>query len=158
MQKLRLWMPVGLYCGAIFILSGLEKLPEVPSMLPDKLGHLILFAGLGWLTARAISGHFRFLRNGLWLACALFCLAYGLTDELHQSFVPGRTSEAADVLADFFGGFVGAFAYTSTARWLRIGKSVLDTPKEAQRLSATLASLPRPARSDEDDRSDKITE
>jgi len=127
-------------------------------MLPDKVGHLILFAGLGWLTARAVSGHFRLWRNEIWLACALFCLAYGLTDEYHQSFVPGRTSEAGDVLADFFGGLAGAYAYTAAAHWLWIEKSAVDTPKEAQSLSATLASSPDPARSDEDDSSGKITE
>lgn len=144
MRKLRLWVPVGLYCGAIFILSSLERLPEVPGMLPDKRGHLILFAGLGWLTARAVSGHFRLVRNGMWLVCALFCLAYGLTDELHQSFVPGRTSEAGDVLADFFGGLVGAYAYTSAARRLRMGKPALNTPKEAESFSDTLSSSPHP--------------
>lgn len=40
------------------------------------------------------------------------CLFYAVTDEFHQSFVPGRTSLASDVLVDFGGALIGlAFFY-----------------------------------------------
>ena len=32
---------------------------------------------------------------------------YGLSDELHQSFVPNRTSDIADLMADGIGACVG---------------------------------------------------
>lgn len=41
------------------------------------------------------------------LAVALAVL-YGLSDELHQAFVPGRTPDPADVLVDLIGAVFGA--------------------------------------------------
>lgn len=35
------------------------------------------------------------------------CLFYAVTDEFHQSFVPGRTSLVSDVLIDFSGSLIG---------------------------------------------------
>ena len=38
----------------------------------------------------------------------LFAMTYGLSDEFHQLFVPGRSAELYDALADTIGGFLGA--------------------------------------------------
>lgn len=35
------------------------------------------------------------------------CLFYAVTDEFHQSFVPGRTSLVSDILVDFGGALIG---------------------------------------------------
>jgi VanZ family protein len=105
-----LWLPVVLYCVAIFVLSSFEQAPK-PQFLPDKWGHLILFAGLGFLVARLVAG----VRNAVFLrlltVTVLFCLIYAITDEGHQYFVPGRTSEVGDLVADTIGGFLGALLY-----------------------------------------------
>ncbi len=37
--------------------------------------------------------------------------AYGASDEFHQRFVPNRTCDVADRVADTFGGFLAAAAY-----------------------------------------------
>jgi len=37
-----------------------------------------------------------------------FCSLYGLSDEWHQSYVPGRQSDAMDWLADSIGGGLAA--------------------------------------------------
>jgi VanZ family protein len=158
MKKLSLWLPVALYCGVIFFLSSQEKLPQIATMLPDKVEHAFLFAGLGWLTARAVSRDFPVLGHGVWIACALFSLAYGLSDEYHQSFVPGRTAEVGDVVADLFGGLAGALAYTTIGRRLWVPKSDTDRPQEDQSLSASDSSLGYPASSDERAKPGKITE
>jgi len=50
-----------------------------------------------------------------WTA-ALFATLYGATDELHQYFVPTRTFDPADWLADA----VDAFAAAGVARWFRL--------------------------------------
>lgn len=108
----RLWLPVVIYCLAIFALSSLEQVPK-PQLLSDKWGHLILFAGLGFLFARLVAG----MRNVTFLqllaVTALFCLIYGITDEAHQYFVPGRTSEIGDIVADTIGGFLGVLLYSA---------------------------------------------
>ena len=41
------------------------------------------------------------------LAIATLCVAaYGVSDEIHQHFVPGRNSEIMDVVADTAGGLL----------------------------------------------------
>ena len=40
------------------------------------------------------------------------CLFYAVTDEYHQSFVPGRTSLVSDVLIDFLGSIIGILFYS----------------------------------------------
>lgn len=42
---------------------------------------------------------------------ALGALLYGLTDEYHQSLVPGREADVLDLLADTVGGLLGAITY-----------------------------------------------
>ena len=39
------------------------------------------------------------------------CLFYAVTDEFHQSFVPGRTSRVSDILIDFLGAVIGMGIY-----------------------------------------------
>jgi len=38
---------------------------------------------------------------------------YGISDEIHQYYVPQRYAELGDVLADFVGSVAGVFAYRS---------------------------------------------
>ncbi|MGM0627892.1 MAG: VanZ family protein, partial [Candidatus Fermentibacterota bacterium] len=50
----------------------------------------------------------------------LLVLAYALTDEVHQSFVPGRDCSAADMAADAAGGL---FSLLVLSRFGRKGPS-----------------------------------
>jgi VanZ family protein len=108
---LGLWGPVVAYCAGIFYLSSLSMPPAPLDVFPDKLGHIILYGGLGFLVARYLRiGHGL---GGLAIGAlaAIFCLVYGATDEFHQYFVEGRNAEIGDVVADFFGGILGGSAY-----------------------------------------------
>jgi VanZ family protein len=42
-----------------------------------------------------------------------------LTDELHQSFVPGRSADPLDVLADCAGALLGIALWHGAGRWRR---------------------------------------
>lgn len=64
----------------------------------DKFVHAGVYGLLGWLLGRG-SGHPAW---GWAIA-----VAYGLSDEFHQSFVPGRQADALDLLADSVGAFLG---------------------------------------------------
>jgi VanZ family protein len=108
-----------MYCAAIFVLSSLEQPPQTVTFLPDKLGHIVLYAGLGFLVARWLIGSGFEGKAASVILPALFCFLYGITDEFHQSFVPGRTAEAGDVIADGMGGLLGACAYTGLRLWTR---------------------------------------
>lgn len=60
-----------------------------------KLSHLTEYGILGWLAYRANGGHV--------LGAIAVALAVAITDEVHQSFVPSRTSSPVDVGIDIAG-------------------------------------------------------
>lgn len=106
---LKFWLPVYLYAGLIFISSSQSEPSFLPSILYlDKLLHLAEYVILGYLIARALkhssleelSAHFR-----LFTVC--IAVLYGISDEFHQYFVPGRKVEALDIFADGVGSFLG---------------------------------------------------
>ena len=108
---LGLWGPVAGYCAGIFYLSSLTMPPAPMDLVPDKLGHIILYGGLGFLAARYLRIGHGFGGFAICALAAIFCLIYGATDEFHQYFVEGRNAEIGDVVADFFGGIVGGSTY-----------------------------------------------
>lgn len=91
---------LGAYCALIYWLSDQPSLP-MANLFPhqDKVQHFLAYLPLGLLAWRAF-GHW--IRSALWRLGfgALFCLVYGISDEWHQSFVPGRTPDVADWLTD----------------------------------------------------------
>ena len=110
-----------LYMVAIFVQSS-SALPEVPGAPPqlDELAHLVEYAVLGALVARAIAVDPRLGPPGpraIWAVATLIAVLYGLSDELHQSFVPARCASWTDALADAAGAAAGALvAVTRLAR------------------------------------------
>jgi VanZ family protein len=104
-----LWLPVVGYMAFIFALSSITHPPAMPDG-SDKIGHTLLYAGLGLLVARALARGWRHVTPGVVMATAACAAVYGASDELHQYFNPPRNVEALDVLADTIGGSLGAFA------------------------------------------------
>jgi len=110
--KIRLGVPVAAYCCGIFYLSALERVPDAWAIFPDKIAHVILYAGLGFLVALYLKRNHKVRTILIWALAAAFCFAYGITDEFHQSFVNGRCAEIGDVIADFAGGLLGSILCT----------------------------------------------
>lgn len=108
-----LWLPVILYAGLIFYLSSREQI-QLPVSFPfmDKLLHICEYTILGLLLARAIKRtyHFRDVKKVVALIMVI-AFVYGLSDEFHQYFVPGRTLSFWDAVSDGIGGFLGAIIY-----------------------------------------------
>jgi VanZ family protein len=69
----------------------------------DKLLHTVGYAGLGILALRAFHGGFHRPRLAPTTFAGVAVILWGISDEFHQSFVPGRDSSAWDVLADAVG-------------------------------------------------------
>ena len=105
-----LWGPVAAYMALIFVISA-QAQPPMPSQLSDKQGHSIGYAGLAVTVSRALAGG---LTAGTTLPTAaaawVIASAYGATDEWHQSFVPGRSADVRDWVADATGALLGAGA------------------------------------------------
>jgi VanZ family protein len=53
------------------------------------------------------------------LLAVVLASAYGVTDELHQAFVPGRVPDPADWLVDTAGAYAGAATGLLLARRAR---------------------------------------
>ena len=105
-----LWGPVAVYMLAIFILSSQSDVP-LPHGLTDKQGHSLGYLGFGVTVTRACIGGLGApvsLSQGL--GAIALTVAYGVSDEWHQSFVPGRTADLADLRADATGAFLGTAA------------------------------------------------
>lgn len=106
-----LWLPVIAYMAMIFGLSSLSTLPSPPGELSYYDVHFAAYAGLATLTVRALAkGR---LRNVTWrvaVGAVVISSLYGVSDEYHQRFVPGRDFDLLDMLADMLGSIVGASA------------------------------------------------
>jgi VanZ family protein len=108
-----------LYLAAISILSHQPAL-RPPGDLPDWLMHLIEYGGLGVLVARVVVAPPAGLKVSRVVWGAAVCAAFGVLDEFHQSFVPGRTADIRDVAADAAGATLALTAWALvSARWGR---------------------------------------
>ena len=78
--------------------------------LLGPLGHMVNFGVLAFLIARAIVWEAP-LRNRHLLYAFLLSLLYGVTDEVHQYFVPQRAFQVIDIFIDAFGALLGLGVY-----------------------------------------------
>ena len=120
MRFIRYWVPVCVYAGLIFYLSSQahpeQELPSFITVFSDKVLHAVEYAVLGGLCYRA----FRWGTDDAWRdsAVGLAILAaslYGVSDEVHQAFVPFRDASWQDWLADFVGATVGVVILSRTS-------------------------------------------
>lgn len=72
-----------------------------------KLAHFSVYTVLGTLALFALSFHEKLNAKKRILFSSLICLAYAVSDEIHQYFVPGRSCRLLDILIDFYGSLFG---------------------------------------------------
>lgn len=75
-----------------------------------KTAHFGAYLILGILVVNAISKSQRL--NIKWIIISIIiCLAYAISDEIHQGFIPGRGPSVSDVLLDTLGSITGVIGY-----------------------------------------------
>ena len=107
------WLPLILYCLLIYIQSAYPSPKQIPSFpFVDKVLHFAAYGIMGILFYRAYQT-LRIKNNIqlLMLLSAVSASLYGISDEIHQSFVPFREADGADVIADTIGAFSGVYLY-----------------------------------------------
>lgn len=75
-----------------------------------KCAHFTIYLVLGILVISLLS-EYRVVNFKTVLYVLLIVFLYACSDEFHQLFVPGRSSEIRDVLIDSSGGFIGSYLY-----------------------------------------------
>jgi VanZ family protein len=132
------WLLVAAWMIVIFIGSSIGSLPRVGGKTSDavvhRVAHVIEFAVLGALTLRALRQEQPITRREV-IATLIIVALYGVSDEVHQRFTPGRSSEGSAVVFDMAGGLIGAWAYRwwfTQRRANRRLEQVLARPAESE--------------------------
>lgn len=112
MVRLFRLIPALVWAATIFWLSSQPTLPDATSLFwgEDKLLHMGAYALLTWLLLWAEQPQKK--SHAYYLAMA--SLLYGMSDEIHQHFVPPRQASLWDVCADGLGGWIAAVLWLVT--------------------------------------------
>jgi VanZ family protein len=102
-RTLLTWLPPSLWALVIFLASELPG-SAVPGRF-SSLAHIVEYAIFGVLLFLAMRRSSA-LQRAMWTAF-LIASAYGVTDELHQAFTPGRTPDPVDWSLDTIGAALG---------------------------------------------------
>ena len=112
------WLPVFLWMGIIFLASsipsqGMPKLTDYWLFWAHRFGHMVEYSILGILWLRAYNYSHQPARHDLKpvLLLSVGILLFGLADEWHQSFVPGRMQQLLDSVFDMICGTIGMLVY-----------------------------------------------
>jgi VanZ family protein len=116
-----------LVMGIIFIFSAQPgdslHLPPLPGI--DKVAHAAVYGALAASTIFAFNARYKEEKSRVvMVATVLFCFCYALSDEFHQSFVPGRSPSGLDVLADVCGALIICLLWARM--WKNQNKTIMN--------------------------------
>ena len=102
------WIPAAVIMAGIAFLSHQSNLPYVVGIFPDWLLHALEFGVLALACLYGASRGFdrRYRSPGAAILAMSIAIVYGALDELHQSFVPGRSVSLSDWIADSVGALL----------------------------------------------------
>ena len=103
------------YAIGLFILSSIPDLspPDLGFEPQDKAYHFVFYAAFAFFVARSFSNQSRWpnLRKEFLVYSIIFTFLYGISDEIHQYFVPGRLFSIFDIAANGLGAIAGSWIY-----------------------------------------------
>ncbi len=118
LRKAWIWGPLVLYGYGIYYFSSLTSIPWA-SVYPDYLEHGVEYFGLAVLVSRALNdGLLNPVPTKILALAFALCVAYAISDELHQMYVPDRFADYRDVLSDATGAALGLLALLGWRRLL----------------------------------------
>ena len=95
--------------GALKVIENIIHIPITGEFFPfliRKIAHFSEYFILGILSCHLVK-QYRILKRKEYFLIFLFCVLYALSDEFHQMFVGGRSSQIFDVFIDSTGSFFG---------------------------------------------------
>lgn len=110
------WLPLTAYCLLIYIQSDYPSPENLPSFaFMDKVLHFVAYGVMGVLFYRAYQTlRLKNRRYILILLSMISASLYGISDEIHQYFIPLRNADLLDATADILGAVCGVYLYQ---RW-----------------------------------------
>jgi VanZ family protein len=107
------WLPLIIYCLAIYIQSSYPGPKKMPSFtFFDKILHFGAYGLLGILFFRAYETlPLKANKTLLILLSIGSATLYGVSDEIHQYFVPFRRASIMDMAANTIGSICGVYFY-----------------------------------------------
>ncbi|MDQ3035522.1 MAG: VanZ family protein [Myxococcota bacterium] len=105
------WLPAFLYMALIWALSSMSTIDLPIDEFPfrDKGIHAVEYLILGFLvTHAALRSWPERSRARLAAVALLVTCGWGVLDEIHQAFVPGRSPDLLDLVADLIGALIGS--------------------------------------------------
>lgn len=118
MRALAAWLPAIVVAAIIFALSAQPHLHVAEGSLDlvlRKCAHLTVYALLAVACVRGLAHHGLAQRAQL-LGGGALALAYAISDEFHQTFVPGRSGAPRDVAIDLIGIVAGLLLLSRNVR------------------------------------------
>lgn len=106
------WGPVLLLAGMLWWSSSQRPRrtePDVVGALLHNAMHVVAFAALAGAAWCALRAPHAARDRAASLAAVMLATVYGIVDEVHQSFVPGRVASAWDVASDACGALLGTW-------------------------------------------------
>lgn len=90
------------------LFSGRISLPaDIIETVIRKLAHFSIYLVLGVLANNSVGR----LKNVKWYVVLALCVLYSVSDELHQTYIAGRSGEMRDVFIDSCGALLGIFVF-----------------------------------------------
>jgi VanZ family protein len=107
------WLPLIIYCLALYIQSDYPSPEKIPTFtFSDKILHFGAYGLLGILFFRAYETlPLKANKTLLILLSIGSATLYGISDEIHQYFVPFRNADIMDVVANTLGSICGVYFY-----------------------------------------------
>ena len=134
-QMIGIWLPVLVWAFVIFSFSAIPSahVSEIhwKDFIVKKSAHMTEYGIFATLLFRALRINGMSVKRA-GLTAIILCFMYGLTDEFHQSFTPGREPAFRDVIFDTIGAILAT---------LIIWNILPKAPKELKKLLTRLQIL-----------------
>ncbi|MEW5758180.1 MAG: VanZ family protein [Candidatus Omnitrophota bacterium] len=104
------WLPFFIWSGFLYYLSSRPAyfFPKTNIPFSDKIVHVFEYIVFSILLFRALKAYIKNFKYIFIIFIVLYCtVVFGMIDELHQAFVPGRNAAMPDLVSDMLGAIIG---------------------------------------------------
>jgi len=116
------WLPTFIWMGLIYYLSSFHNLTASPVGWQDlvirKTAHFLEYTALVILFYRSFRLNTKMGIKEVVILSILLTILYAASDELHQTFVTGRSGKIIDILIDSSGAIIGFAVFWRLKKYL----------------------------------------